>query len=126
MRDFSVESKHAPYESWESVFRNCYVKDKKHRFPELDTFISDALSLNNSDKIHDLFRKINDNLRKGNILFGLAFNDPDDIEPFFPLDTFDLMPQSKIKYKPNPQRGVKNLGYFEIENEKILNIVCEK
>ena len=57
----------------------------------------------------------------GRILFGLAFNDPDDVEPFFPLDAYDLMPPTKIKYKSNPSQGVDNLGYFEIDTEKIYN-----
>ncbi len=33
------------------------------------------------------------------------------------------MPPTIIKYKTVPKGGVKNLGYFEIENEKILRTV---
>jgi len=30
--EFSKESNQTPYESWESVYRNGYVKDEKHGF----------------------------------------------------------------------------------------------
>lgn len=124
LREFSEKSKKAPYECWSLVYKNCYVKDLKHGFPELNKFVSNAISLEGYDNIRALFRKINDNVNQGNILFGLAFNDPDDQEPFFPLDSFHLMP--KPKYKPNPKGGVEKNGYSVIDNEKIYSTIGQR
>ena len=115
-----------PYQGWKSAYHNCYVKDKKHGFPELGSFISSATTLRSPSEIRGLFRKINDNFRHGRILFGLAFNDPDDVEPFFPLDGYNLMPRTKIKYKTNPKGGVHSLGYCKIDTGKIYNVVKEE
>jgi hypothetical protein len=126
LQEFSRKAKNAPYELWESVYRNCYVKMEKHGFPELDSFITGATILRGQKKIEELFHRINDNILNGRILFGLAFNDPRDVEPFFTLEAYNLMSSKTIKYKTNPKRGVKNLGFFEIDNGKILNMVKQK
>lgn len=122
LQQFARESSQSPFDCWEAVYNNCYVKNEKHGFPKLDTFASTAISLRGGVNIRDLFRKINDNFSSGNILFGLAFNDPDDVEPFSPLDRFDLMAPATIIYKPNPKEGVNKLGYIGIENRKIYNL----
>lgn len=126
LRKFSRKAKNAPYEYWESVYRNCYIKMEKHGFSELDSFITGATILRGQKKIEELFNRINDNILKGRILFGLAFNDPIDVEPFFTLEAYNLMSPTTIKYKTNPKGGVKNLGFFEIENGKILNMVKQE
>jgi hypothetical protein len=123
LSDFSQESSQSPYECWESVFRNCYVRKEKHGFPELKSFISVSLRMHGEKEIHDLFKIINDNLIHRRILFGLAINDSDDIEPFFPFDAYDLMPLKEIEYKTNPKDGVRKSGYYNIEETKIRDII---
>jgi hypothetical protein len=125
LREFCRESRQDPYQCWKAVYWNCYVKNKKHGFPELDGFISAATTLRGPNEIRDLFRRINDNFMHGRILFGLAFNGPEDIEPSFSLDAYGLMPPTKIKYT-TPMEGVKNLGYFEIDNGKIYKAVKQE
>jgi len=119
LNKFSKASRKAPYECYSSVYNNCYVKDSKHGFPELNKLVSNSISLQHNHDICDLFTKINDNISQGNIIFGLAFNDPDDCEPYFPLDSFNLMPEAVIKYKPNPKEGIRRYGYSRIESHKI-------
>ena len=126
LKEFSQEYSQDPYQGWRSVYRKCYVEDKKHGFPELDKFISAATTLRSPNEIRDLFRRINDNFMHSKILFGLAFNDPEDVEPFFCLDAYDLMPPTTIKYKTNPSQGVENLGYLKINNEKIYNAMKQE
>lgn len=126
LNEFSKESSPAPYESWESVYSRCYVNIEKHGFPELDKFISNAISIYGIDKINDLFKEINENISQRKILFGLAFNDPDDVESFFSLDSFDLMPRSIIEYKTNPKEGVRKLGYSKIDDRKIYQAAEHK
>jgi len=126
LSEFSRESRRAPYEHWLSVYNDCYVKNPKHGFPELGKFVSKSLSNGCSDDIHDLFKKITDNISQRNILFGLAFNDPDDNESYFPLDSFDLMPETVIKYIPNPKEGIRKYGYSRIESGKICRVMRQR
>lgn len=121
LREFSNESNNDPYKYWSDVYYNCYVKNPKHGFPKLDAFVRNSISMQGMDEIKSLFRKINSNLGQGNILYGLAFNDHEDQESFFPLDSFDLM--SEVKYKSIPPKGIKKYGYNSIDAAKIYRII---
>jgi hypothetical protein len=126
LKNYARESEGDPYNCWNADYKNCYVKDEKHGFPELDKFVTAATSLHEPKDQRALFRKINHNVVKGKIFYGLAFNDLSDEEPFFPLDSFELMPKTTIKYKTNSTDGVNNSGYFGIDNSKIFKIVKDE
>jgi len=54
LTEFCREYAQDPYRGWESVYRNCYVKDEKHGFPELGSFVSSAITLRSPNEIRRL------------------------------------------------------------------------
>jgi hypothetical protein len=78
LRDFAVESQDNPWESWMNVYQNVYVR--RHQFPPFNKIISTAFSFSNVSEQKKWIKRINNSFIKGNVNYGLAFNDLNDGE----------------------------------------------
>jgi hypothetical protein len=80
LKIFALESGDNSWESWKNLYYNVY--EKIHEFPSFTDILYNAFSLTEDSDQKKWIKRINNSIIKGNVKYGLAFNEINDHENY--------------------------------------------